>query len=679
MHSIRSLWISLFVVALWIVGPVARAQMVDGKRVVEASLISSVRGVVPGQSFEVGLLLKMAPGWHTYWENSGDAGLPTALTWRLPEGFEAGAMQWPLPERKIEPGEIWTYGYSDQVLLIINITPPKVLSGDKVVLSAKADWLVCKEICVPGSAELSLTLPVVQVTSPDHTDLFAKAKSAQPRASGAPFVMRWEKKGSGWELEVEGVDHSLRTDLFPLPAEGQESIHPTSSGQGRWQISGVESFRGVLVIGEGSGRQGWMIQSPSASAGGGWPAGLWLALFNGFLGGLILNLMPCVLPVISLKVFGFMRQAGESAGKIFVHGLAFSAGIFAWFGGLAIVILALRAGGSEVAWSFQFQNPWFNIVVGSILFVFALNLMGLFEVVLPGRASHALGEASSGSGLGGSFFQGVFATLLATPCTAPFLGAALGFAFAQSAGVILLMFGAVATGMSLPYLILTARPSWMRFLPRPGAWMEKVKQLMAFPLLASLVWIGSILGAQQGIEGLVWFLAFLLCLGLACWIYGNFCGPISSPRVRGLALVCVATVVIGGGWFCLWEPAHQAAQSDDQKIVWTPFAPAQIIEAQRQGRAVFVDFTADWCITCKFNERTAIQTSRVRALLKSKNILPMKADWTSADPVITSALKSFGRVGVPLYVLYPANGAEPIVLPELLTESLLLGALAKLP
>ncbi len=390
----------------------------------------------------------------------------------------------------------------------------------------------------------------------------------------------------------------------------------------------------------------------------------------GVLGGLILNLMPCVLPVISLKIFGFIQQAGEESGKILAHGLAFSGGIFAWFLGLGLVVVGLKAGGSEVNWAFQFQNPIFLVVVSAVVFVFALNLLGVFEVVLPGRATGGLASMGSRDGLGGSFFQGMFATLLATPCTGPFLGTALGFAFAQSAGVILAMFGAVALGMALPYLLLAARPGWMKFLPRPGAWMERLKQFMAFPLFATLLWLLFVIGQQNEVATVIWIGSFLLCLGLAGWIYGAFCGPGGGGRSRGVAVALTALVAVGGGW---WSLGNAFAAEEEE--FWQPFTQARVDELLAEGRPVFIDFTADWCLICKYNERTVLDLPQVRAEFEARGVVPIKADWTSADPEITAALKEFGRVGVPFYVLYPADGGEPVTFPEVLTESIVVGAL----
>lgn len=651
------------------------AQMFDGQQLVKATLISSSAAVVPGQPLEVGLLLEMAPGWHTYWQYSGDAGLPTKIVWSLPEGFQAGPIQWPAPHLIIEPGDIWTYGYGEKVLLITTVIPPKDLKpGSSASLRAKASWLVCKDMCVPGSAELQLDLPVSATSAPDHEGLFAKFRPLIPSAEAPPFRLDWKKSRAAWTISVANLPAGETSELFPLPVADQDPGHPKSNRPGEFQIQGGGAFRGVLVVGEGASRKAWLVESPAAAP----KTGLWLALFYGFLGGLILNLMPCVLPVISLKVFGFIRQAGDAPGKIFEHGLAFAAGIFAWFLGLAAVVILLKAGGAEVTWAFQFQNPWFNAAIGSVVFVFALNLFGVFEIILPGRASTAM--ASTSSGLGGSFFQGVFATLLATPCTAPFLGTALGFAFSQSAAVILAMFAAIAFGMASPYLLLTARPGWMRFLPRPGAWMEKLKQFMGFPLLATLVWLLGIIGAQRGSDGVFWFLCFLLCLALACWLYGSFSGPLSRVRTRTVAVLLAVLVAGGGGWYFLGQKFSHSGTAETGGIAWVPFSEQKLSALQEEGKSVFVDFTADWCITCKFNERTAINTPAVQSLLAKKNIVPMKADWTNANPEITAVLKSFDRVGVPFYVIYPAGDAgSPVILPELLTEAILVDAFKKLP
>ena len=674
--------LALALAFLLVAGSPVSAQLHDGKTLVKATLLADTTAIVPGQPFQVGLVLEMVPGWHTYWEYSGDSGLPTTIDWKLPPGFAAGAIQWPVPEAKVEPGDIQVYAYSGRVLLLTTITPPRDASGD-VTLRSAASWLVCAEICVPGGAELELTLPVGKSAAPANAALFEEFRSRLPSKEAPPFDLVWKRTGDVLSLQIQGAAAATPLALYPLPGKDQVVGHPTFHPPDRLSIKAASPFTGVLSAGEGPARRAWLVSDTASAkpviAGQPSTLSLWVALFYGFVGGFILNLMPCVLPVISLKIFGFIKQAGDSRRSILLHGLAFGAGIFVWFLGLAAVIIALKSSGAEVTWAFQFQNPWFNVAIGSLVFVFALNLVGVFEFVLPGRASNAMESAGSSTGLAGSFFQGVFATLLATPCTAPFLGSALGFAFSQSAAIIFAMFAAVASGMALPYLILSASPGWLKFLPRPGAWMERLKQFMAFPLFATLVWVLSILGGQRGTDGVIWFCAFLLCLAFACWLFGSFCGPIAPRAKRTLALLLIVTTLGFGGWFFLGEKfAHVGMEATD-RIAWAPFSNARVQEELDAGRSVFVDFTADWCITCKFNERTAIDTPGIRALLKEKNITPIKADWTNANPEITAALKSFGRVGVPLYVLYPASDpAAPIVLPELLTESLLADALKKI-
>jgi len=655
------------------------AQSHGGKTLVKASLLADTTAIVPGQAFQVGLLLEMEPGWHTYWKYSGDSGLPTTVDWSLPLGFNAGPIQWPVPEARVEPGDIQVYAYSGRVLLLTTITPPPDLSGN-VTLRAAASWLVCEEICVPGDANLELSLPVGKSASPSNVALFEEFRSRLPTSEPPPFKLIWKRLGELLALQVKGAPVGMPLVLYPLPAKDQIVGHPSFQAPDTLTIKAPSPFTGVLAVGEGPSRRAWFVSDTisaiSTAPGQSSTLSLWVALFYGFVGGLILNLMPCVLPVISLKIFGFIKQAEDSRRSILLHGLAFGAGIFVWFLGLAAVIIFLKSGGAEVTWAFQFQNPWFNVAIGSVVFVFALNLVGVFEFVLPGQALNAMESAGSTGGLVGSFFQGVFATLLATPCTAPFLGSALGFAFSQSPTVILAMFVAVASGMAAPYLILSASPGWLKFLPRPGAWMERLKQFMAFPLLATLVWILSILGGQRGTDGVIWFSAFLLCLAFACWLLGSFCGPLVSASKRIAILLLILITISGGGWFFLGKKFAQIGLISSDRIVWVPFSQARVQEELAAGRSVFVDFTADWCITCKFNERAAIDTPTIRSILKEKNITAMKADWTNANSEITAILKSFGRVGVPFYLIDPASdSADPMILPEVLTESLLADAL----
>jgi thiol:disulfide interchange protein DsbD len=404
--------------------------------------------------------------------------------------------------------------------------------------------------------------------------------------------------------------------------------------------------------------------------------GIFTFLLFGFIGGMILNLMPCVLPVISLKIFGFIQQAGQSRRKILRSGIAFTLGIFAWFVGLALLLIALKSAGRDVTWGgFQFTNAYFVLVLSVIVLVFALNLFGVFEISLPQRFSRGLLSTTERKDDLGSFFQGVFATVLATPCTAPFLGTALGFAFSQSAVIILAMFIAIAAGMSAPYLLLSAQPGWLRFLPTPGPWMAHVKQFMGFLLLATLLFLLYVLGAQRGLEGAIWASCFLLVISIACWMKGAFVVPTASAAKRAIVLVLMLLLVLGSGIYFIGDKFHSANMASAGSRLpgdWQAFTPERLQAELEQGRFVFVDFTAAWCLTCKFNEASVLESAEVREAFQRHAIVKMKGDWTNGDPVITKLLQQFGRPGVPLYVLYPGKNAEPVVFPELLTKSMVL-------
>jgi thiol:disulfide interchange protein DsbD len=389
--------------------------------------------------------------------------------------------------------------------------------------------------------------------------------------------------------------------------------------------------------------------------------------------------MPCVLPVISLKIFGFIQQVGQSRQKIFHSGIAFALGIFAWFIALAIVLVALKGAGRDVTWGgFQFTNAYFVLVLSVIVLIFALNLFGVFEVSLPQSVTRGLLSRSERKDLLGSFFQGVFATVLATPCTAPFLGTALGFAFTQSAAIILVMFIAIAAGMSAPYLILSAQPAWLRFLPKPGPWMVHLKQFMGFLLLATLLFLLYVLGAQRGLEGAIWASCFLLVISVACWMKGAFVVPTAPAVKRIVVLVLMLLLVIGSGAYFIGDKfqSEKIASAGSQiRGGWQPFTPERLQTELEQGRTVFVDFTAAWCLTCKFNEASVLEAHDVREAFQRHGIVKLKADWTNGDPLITKLLQQFGRPGVPLYVLYPAKNEEPIVFPEVLTKGMILDKL----
>jgi thiol:disulfide interchange protein len=657
---------------------------------VKAWMAADAIPVGRGEPFPVTIVLDLEPGWHTYWQYPGDSGLPPKVTWNLPSGWTAGPIEFSVPHQFSEPGDMIIYGYEKQQILRAIITPPKNLTKDQIIdLKASLNWLACKELCVPGSADVELKVP-----GPRMGDLDWKSASVPkgdwPLSGKPPFPVSVSGKNGTKLLSFTGKT-GIAYEFYPDPADGTTVGHVTQLASGNAIVfsipwDGPAQFHGLLV--EKVSRKAWWITegsdasvgSKSASQGIAWGV-LIAALFSGFLGGMILNLMPCVLPVISLKIFSFIAQAGESPQRIFRHGLAFAAGIFAWFLGLGVLVIALKAGGSQVTWgAFQFQNPWFVVGLSVLVFLFALNLFGVFEITLPGSAANSLDHTASRGGYAGSFFQGLFATLLATPCTAPFLGSALGFAFGQNALVILAMFSSVALGMSLPYLLLSARPGWRKWIPKPGMWMERFKQFMGFPLLATNIWLLWVLQVQQGSDASLALLALLLLFGFAAWVYGAV--RHSSDRLF-VTLILLLGVLLSVGLEVLLPRMVKRVHEVDvpeirNGIDWVSFSPSNLDALRAEGKPVFLDFTASWCLTCQFNEKTAINVPAVRTVIKQKGITAMKGDWTNSDPAITAALKSFGRVGVPLAVYYPpGKGSEPIVLPELLTEKIVLDVIGR--
>jgi thiol:disulfide interchange protein len=672
-------------------------QNYQGRELVKAELVADTTAIVPGKAFTAGLLLRMAPHWHTYWKFSGDAGLPSEIKWTLPPGWKVGEIQWPIPVKLKDPGDIETYGYENEVLLMQEITPPASIADSSVKLSADASWLVCERLCIPGSAKLQIELPVGGQNAPANEELFSPYRRSLPQSWPESTVAKasWTRSGDELQLMVESAALASYpvAEFFPLPEGNLVVGHPqVERGAGKitfrvpieTQDPKLASLGGIVAFGQdatGPNRNAWSLprNSPASATIASLPnaSSMWKFLLFGFLGGFILNLMPCVLPVISLKIFGFIQHAGQSRARILRSGLAFIAGIFAWFIGLALLLIVLKSLGREITWAFQFTNPYFVVAMSAVVFVFALNLFGVFEISLPQSANRGLLGVTAREGDAGSFFQGVFATVLATPCTAPFLGTALGFAFTQSGWMILVMFLAIAAGMSSPYLLLSAQPAWLRLLPKPGAWMERVKQLMGFLLLATLLFLLWVLGAERGVDAIIWTACFLLALGLACWIKGAFITPAASATARAVSIVLILVIVIGSGVYFIGEKFQAAKIAPGETPLaggWQPFTPERLQSELAKGRTVFVDFTAAWCLTCKFNEATVLESSAVREAFQRRGIVKFKADWTNADPAITKILKQFGRPGVPLYVLYPA-GKSPIVFPELLTQGIILDKL----
>ncbi len=670
----------------------AAAQSYQGKELVNASLVANTSAVVAGKPFSVGLLMRMAPGWHTYWKFAGDAGLPTEIKWNLPSGWKVSEIQWPIPFKTNDPGDIQTYGYQDEVLLIQEITPPANIAASPVKLSAQADWLVCEKICIPGNATVELELPTASSADPKNTDLFARYRKLLPQKLPETAVTNWSRTGDDFHLKItsDQIPNHQAIDFFPAALGNTVVGHPAIESRNGNNITfkiptesadkNLSSIPGLIVFAQhenGNDRAAWELGAAQiAAALPIAPPARSLAtfLFFGFLGGFILNLMPCVLPVISLKIFGFIKHAGMDRRGVFRNGIAFISGIFVWFVGLAILLIALKSAGHQITWAAQFTNPYFVLALSVIVLVFALDLFGVFEISLPQALMHRMLHSSTREGEAGSFFQGLFATALATPCTAPFLGTAIGFSFTQSPLIILLMFLAVAAGMSAPYFVLSAQPAWMKFVPQPGPWMVHVKQFMGFLLLATLLFLIYVLGAQRGLDGAIWASCFLLLIAIACWMKGAFVVPTASAAKRGIVLVLMLLILIGSGFYFIGI-RFRASTPDlvqAEQGGWQPFTPDRLQSERDQGHAVFIDFTAAWCLTCKFNEKAVLENSDIRGAFQRHNVVKLKADWTNGDPTITKLLQQFGRPGVPLYVLYPGKSQEPFVFPELLTKNILL-------
>lgn len=669
----------------------AQAQVVNGKTIVEPRLLANVSEIEAGKPFKAGVYLQIAEKWHTYWANSGDSGIPVTLEWKLPPGWKAGEIQWPLPDKHIEPGDIVTYGYEKEVMLMVELTPPAEGLADGVELKVEASWLVCEQSCVPGSAELSLALPVANgeqrpPVPPEDAALFAKFNAQLPQETPPPFTLRWEPHDTEVYLKIEGAPADTKLEFYPITPilRHPEPLGPTTIRIPYPEPSEPAELDGLLIATAADGtRQGWSLNhsnersaAPKAAASGGKsaaaasgsaPSGGFMkveslaqAILYGFAGGFILNLMPCVLPVIALKIFGFINQVGESRQRVFRLGMAFVGGIFAWFLLIALLVIGARMAGHEITWAFQFQNPKFLLGMAVLIFIFALNLIGVFEIWLPGTAK--LAAASEKKGYSGAFFHGVFATLLATPCTAPLLGAALAFALTQSSLNVIVTFMSIAAGMSFPYVLLCAQPAWMRFLPRPGNWMVRLKQIMGFLLLVTVAWLFEALG--EGAAPAIWL---FLSIGIGCWIFGTWVQPTVSRGRQAMALFSIAGVITLGS--VLAQPKVED---------WEPWTPERQAALLKEGKPFFVDFTADWCVNCKYNENFVLNRQGVKDAMKG--FVTLKADWTTGDKKITAEIKRLGRAGVPVYAVYPpgaGEGAMPEVLPELLTQGIVIDALKR--
>ena len=659
---------------------------------VRVELVSEVSEIPAGRSFWIGLRQRIEPGWHTYWKNPGDSGEPPRIEWTPPPGFTLGEFAWPHPDR-IRVGPVMSYGYSGEVVLPIPVSAPRdLVPGARVTLRGQASWLVCEKICIPEEAPVALTLPVTSgEPRPDARGaaLIATARRAVPVPSPWPASFSATRETVTLSVAAPDLASERIAEVAFYPA-GWGAIENAAPQHVRGGTAGLTlelargplpnalsgPLEGVLVVAEkldgGVARHAFVVSaSPIAGAGA---LSLLTALTLALAGGVVLNLMPCVLPVLSVKTLALVRHADGHALTLRRHGFVYTAGVLASFAVVAGVLLTLRAGGAQLGWGFQLQSPVFVTLLALVLFTLALSLSGV--LVIGGRFTGAGQMLAGRAGYAGTFFTGALATVAATPCTAPFMGAALGYAVTQPWTTALLVFEALGLGLALPFLILTLLPAWRRALPAPGAWTVRLQQLLAFPLYATVAWLVWVVSQQAGPQGVAAALAGLLVIGFAGWLYQTSRGAQARwRRAETLAAIALAAVSVALGTLAGAASAGRVATTS---AGWEPFSAARLAELRAAGKPVFVNVTAAWCITCLVNERVALGSRAVSDAFARNGITALKADWTRRDPSITQVLGAFGRNGVPLYLVYPAGaGRPPAVLPQILSETIVLNALDK--
>ncbi len=652
------------------------------------TLVSDTDAVRPGQPLRLGLRMRMAPGWHTYWRNPGDAGVPPELTLTLPPGVTAGDLQWPTPVRLPE-GPVMTYGYTGEVVLPVALTP----GPDPLHVEATATWLVCEKICVPEEGSFTLDLPGGAPAPSAEAALFDAAAVRMPRPS--PFAATVAPDGR-LTLRGAGLSGAAVREAWFLPAVwgGVENAAPQVLTVGDGAVSLAlkpgQAFKadanlaGTVVLRDGGGQETYLSVDAVPGAA---PAPytntaaaavpLAQTLLLALLGGLLLNLMPCVFPVLAMKAMALARLSGAALGEVRRHALSYTAGVMVAFGVLGLALLGLRAAGGAAGWGFQFQSPAFVAAMAWVLFGVGLNLSGVYQV--GGRLAGAGQGLASRGGHAGSFATGALAVLVATPCTAPFMGAAIAAALAAPAAVTLLVFLAMGLGLAAPYAVLALIPAASRLLPRPGAWMDVLRGVLAFPMYAAAAWLVWVVSQQAGPDGVLAALGGLLLVGFAAWSLGLAQGSRRPWLGRGAALAAavVAAALLPALSVASAGPV-QAASSEAASGGSEPYSPARLASLRAENRPVFVNMTAAWCVSCLVNERVALSPAAVRDAFAARGVAYLKGDWTRGDPVITAYLREHGRDGVPLYVFYPAGAGAPEVLPQILTESAVLDQINKI-
>lgn len=687
----------------------------------EVRLIPEETSIQPGRPFWVGVRMKMDDGWHVYWKNAGDSGLSMNLDWQLPEGFQAGEIQWPYP-KLIRYEQLVSYGYEDEVLFLTEITPSASLPAEEVPLAVDVDWLACKIQCVPGHVALSTSLPVNGV-EPKKDQLwqylFESTRNKLPLekgewnlsavSAGDSYVIRLIPRSAMLGFVQEAIFFPEREDIIDHAASqrsgwnlpyfeikiNKSSLRPQSVDRLKgvvytpqaWDTLGKHKAMEVdipLAVERKAEEKNVLPVAPStdpvaveqekeeAALPRSGSAYLGLVILFAFLGGLILNLMPCVLPVLSLKILNFIQHAQEEEIPAWRHGLSFSFGVLAAFWALAVSLLLMRQWGAQVGWGFQFQSPVFLVTLTLIFFLLALNLFGFFEIGTSLAAAGYRGKPPSG--LAGSFSSGILVTIAATPCTAPFMGTAIGVAVTQPWPVALMIFTSLGLGMACPFLALSVFPQALRYVPRPGPWMIYLKRFFGLVLLAVVFWLMGIFHLQKGFAAVaVLSLGFVL-IGLslaASRRLGKFAAFLIAC---GIMAVFISTQLPGKA-----VPREEMTGHSASQIQWQPYSPEFVADLHQQRRPFFIDFTAAWCLSCRVNEKVALQAPRVIKRFKEMGVVAVKADWTSQDKRITQALAGYGKNSIPLYVLYGSGrDREPVILPEIITPAIVLDALEQI-
>jgi len=693
------------------------AQPVDGDVTPysDGYLVTATASLTPGTVARAALLIDIDEGWHTYWKNAGDSGSEALLDWNLPEGFEAGEFEWPFPQRIPYP-PLMSYAYEERVLLPLDlVVPADAEPGSTLRLAADAEWLICEEICLVAEDSLFLEVPITSgADAPSEwAGIFEETEWALPaEPEGWSLVGRADVEADlvgvgvavsddfGGTLEDAyffPLDGTLIEHTAPQPVAARADTTFLRLARSPYSTELPERLEGVLVLPEGSGfgpeaRRAVAVDVPlqegsipavapvmADGAAASAELSLLAALGLAMLGGLLLNLMPCVFPVLSLKILGFVEHAGDDRRTLRMHGYVFAAGVVLSFLALAGTLIAVRGAGAEVGWGFQLQNPAVVTALVFLMVAVALNFLGVFEV---GASLTRLGAVGAEQqGYRSSFLTGVLATLVATPCTAPFMGAAIAAALVRPPVEGLVIFGGLGAGMALPYVVLTMRPALLQRLPKPGRWMETLRQALAFPMLAVAVWLLWVLGLQVGMGGAAAVLTALLGFSLGAWMLHRAPpASVASAAQKGVRFAGVALLLASTAWGVGRFVGTAEAAENAVVVEWEPFTASVVDDRRAEGRAVFVDFTAAWCITCQVNKRVALTDNAVKQAFLDGDVALVQADWTRRDDTIARELEALGRNGVPVYALYPADpSAPPRLLPNVLTPGVVIAALEGLP